>query len=58
MAARVFATREVETIAPAFGRIIRGREAVRRHQGLLDEAIAMLGAEAGSAVIDRPFEGA
>lgn len=54
----VFATREVETIAPAFGRIIHGRDAVLRHRDLLDEAIATLGAEPSSTVVDRPFKGA
>lgn len=54
----VFATREVETIAPAFGRLIRGRDAVLRHRDLLDQAIATLGAEPSGTVVDRPFEGA
>ncbi|QEC46162.1 hypothetical protein FSW04_00325 [Baekduia soli] len=38
--AGVFAERDVETVAPAYGGILRGRDVVARHVGLLDEAIA------------------
>ena len=38
--AGIFAAREIETIAPGFGRIIRGRKAVDRHVELLDRALA------------------
>ncbi|MBS1878500.1 MAG: MBL fold metallo-hydrolase [Actinobacteria bacterium] len=52
----VFASREVNAIAPAFGRIVRGSEAVARHLELLDGAIARLGSEQSGPVADRRFE--
>lgn len=36
-----FATHDVKTIAPGYGCLIRGEALVRRHVGLLDEALAI-----------------
>jgi hypothetical protein len=51
--AAIFETREVETIAPAFGCMLHGREVVQRHHELLQHALALaaaapsIGIEAG-----------
>jgi hypothetical protein len=37
--AEVFARYDVETIAPSFGCIIRGRDAVERHVRIMDELL-------------------
>ncbi|HMJ03651.1 MAG TPA: MBL fold metallo-hydrolase [Conexibacter sp.] len=42
--ADVFATHEVETIAPAFGCVLHGRDVARRHHELLQEALELAGA--------------
>jgi flavorubredoxin len=39
----VFETHDVETIAPQFGRIIRGREVVARHRDLILDALEEVG---------------
>jgi glyoxylase-like metal-dependent hydrolase (beta-lactamase superfamily II) len=44
--ANTFSRLDVENIAPAFGSLILGREAVQRHVELLDEAISDLGLDA------------
>ena len=41
--AEVFAMREVETIAPQFGRVIRGRDVVARHRDLVLAALVEIG---------------
>jgi hypothetical protein len=38
--AETFATYDIETIAPDFGCVLRGREVVRRHWDMLDEILA------------------
>ncbi len=45
-----FATRTVECIAPSFGAILRGREVVERHVGLMQEALRLLAREPLQAV--------
>lgn len=51
--AEVFATRDVATVAPSFGCILRGRDVVRRHHELLQDALELasrrpsIGIEAG-----------
>jgi flavorubredoxin len=43
--AEVFATHDVETIAPSFGCIIRGRDAVKRHVRIMDELLEFAGGQ-------------
>jgi flavorubredoxin len=43
--AEVFAKHDVETIAPSFGCIIRGREAVERHVRIMDELLESAAAQ-------------
>jgi glyoxylase-like metal-dependent hydrolase (beta-lactamase superfamily II) len=48
--AEVFAKYDVETIAPAFGCIIRGRDAVERHVRLMDELLEAAAAQPSSGL--------
>lgn len=42
--AEVFEEREIEIVAPSYGRVLVGRDVVRRHYELVQEALAGLGA--------------